>query len=531
MPRPNSAPHFAPLGSKRVRLWLGALTIALSTVVAYRPAIDGGFIWDDDDYVTDNVLLHSDAGLARLWEPGQTHQYYPAVFTTFWVEYHLWGLNPRGYHLVNVLLHIANALLLWRIMRVLAVPGAWMIGAVFALHPMHVESVAWITERKNVLSGLFYMLAALAYLRFDPMRDEERAEPAPRRWGVYALSMVLFVLALLSKSVTCSLPAALILVMVLRGQRLAPSRLLPLVPMFVIGFAAAMHTAWLERESVGAVGAAFDFTFVERCLIASRALLHYPLKLLIPYPLVFIYPRWTIDAGDGSSYAWILVVLAVGIAALIAFRRGRRGPAIALAFFAGTLFPALGFIDFWPMVYAFVADHFAYLASIGLIALAVAPTARRVGETPAGRSLAAAILIVFAGLVWREGGKYANEEALWRRTIAQNPDGWMAHNNLGVVFLRDHGRLGDAAELVRRGDPARAAALLEQSRTAALDSTAERLRVLTPGRDARVADAMERMREPLVEEAIEHFEASLDVNPDNFQAMGNLAVAMHRIGR
>ncbi len=532
MSRRNTPRSSADPGSRRLRLWLGAILIVVTTVVAYRPAIQGGFIWDDDDYVTNNDLLRTDAGLARLWEPGQTHQYYPAVFTTFWVEYHLWGLNPRGYHVVNVLLHVANALLLWRILVLLGIPGAWMIGAVFALHPMHVESVAWITERKNVLSALFYLLAALAYLRFDPMRDEAAtSESHARPWGAYALSLVLFVLALLSKSVTCSLPAALILVMVLRRQRLGLARLLPLVPMFVLGFAAAVRTAHLERTSVGAVGAAFDLSFAERCLIASRALLHYPLKLLVPYPLVFTYPRWTIDAGQWRSWWPVVVVLAVGIAALVAFLRGRRGPAIALAFFAGTLFPALGFVDYWPMVYSFVADHFGYLASIGLIALVVAPLARRFGDVRAGQALAGAVLLVFAALVWRAGGKYRNEETLWRRTIADNPGAWMAYNNLGVVFLRDHGRLGDAADLVRRGDLRGAADVLAASPTAALDSIAGRLRGLSPDHDAQVADALERRRRPLIDEAIEQFEASLRIDPDNVQAMGNLAVAMHRLGR
>lgn len=532
MPQRNTADSSADLGAKRRRLWLGVIAIVLITLIAYLPAINGGFIWDDDDYVTNNDLLRSGAGLVQLWEPGQTHQYYPAVFTTFWVEYQLWELNPRGYHLVNVLLHIANALLLWRIVRLLGIPGAWMIGAVFALHPMHVESVAWITERKNMLSGFFYMLAALAYLRFDPMRDEEAAAESPsREWGFYALSLLLFVLALLAKSVTCSLPAALILVMILRRQRLALMRLLLLVPMFIIGLAAAMHTAYLERVSVGAAGANFDFSFMERCLIASKALLHYPFKLLIPDPLIFIYPRWTIDAGDWQSYWSIIVVLAVGIAALIAFFRGRRGPAIAVAFFAGTIFPALGFFDVWPMVYSFVADHFGYLASIGLIALVVAPLAKHIGKMRAGQVLASAILLVFAGLVWMEGPKYANAEALWRRTIADNPEAWMAHNNLGVIFLRDHGRLGDAAELVRRGDPGLAADLLEESPTAELDDVAKGLRGLTRDHAVQVVDAMERMRQPLIDEAIEHFEASLDLNPGHYQAMGNLAVAVHRIGR
>lgn len=521
-------PGIAP----RHRLWLAAIGIVFATITAYRPAIDGGFIWDDDDYVTDNALLQSGAGLVQIWEPGHTHQYYPAVFTTFWAEYHIWGLNPVGYHVVNVLLHIANALLLWRLLSLLGVPGAWMISAVFALHPMNVESVAWITERKNVLSGLFYLSAALAYLRFDPMRDDgERNAPGAPEWKAYGLSLFLFILALLSKSVTCSLPAAIVLALLLRRQRLGLKRLLPLVPMFLIGAVAALHTAVLERTSVGARGAEFDFSWVERGLIATRALLHYPVKLLIPHPLIFIYPRWTIDAGAWQAYWPLLLVLAIGVSSVVAFMRGWRGPAIALAFYAVTILPALGFVDYWPMVYSFVADHFAYLASIGLIALVVAPLADRWGEGHLAKGLAAVVLLVLGGLSWQQGHKYANEETLWRTTIAANPGAWMAYNNLGVVYLRDYGRLDQAAGLVRDGDLRRAVDVLRSSPSAAVHDLAGTLRGLTPDRGAAAVTVLERMRQPLMDQAISEFKASLEINADNVQATGNLAVAMHRLGR
>jgi tetratricopeptide (TPR) repeat protein len=253
--------------------------------------------------------------------------------------------------------------------------------------------------------------------------------------------------------------------------------------------------------------------------------------VLVPHPLVFIYPRWIVDAGDWRSYWPMVVVLAVAIAVLVAFFRGRRGPAVAVAFFVVTVFPALGFVDYWPMVYSFVADHFSYLASIGLIALAVAPLAKRFGSIPAAKVLAGAVLLVLAGLVWGEGQEYANEETLWRKTIADNPGAWMAYNNLGVVFLRDHGRLGDAVDLMRRGDAHRAVQVLETSSTQELHDLARRLLALPPNRDAQAADEMERMRQPLIDQAIEQFKASLHIDPDNYQAMGNLAVAMHRLGR
>jgi hypothetical protein len=190
-------------------LWLAVALVAL-TLIAYYPAIRGGFIWDDDRYVTDNALLRSVDGLGKIWfKPGATIQYYPLVFTTFWIERHLWGLAPAGYHVVNVVLHAASAFLVYLIMRGLAVRGAVVVALLFALHPVHVESVAWITERKNVLSGLFYLAAAFVYLRANGWLTSADARPSPR---AYAATLALFACALLSKTVTATLPAALLLV-------------------------------------------------------------------------------------------------------------------------------------------------------------------------------------------------------------------------------------------------------------------------------------------------------------------------------
>src|SRR5262249_45486376 len=145
-------------------------------------------------------------GLGRIWfEPQASPQYYPLVFTSFWIENKLWGLRPLGFHLVNVLLHAANAILVWRILKRLEVRGALVVGAIFALHPVHVESVAWVTERKNMLSGLFYLLTLRAWLRWDSI-------DADRKWQWYTLSLILFICALLSKSVTATLPAVILVI-------------------------------------------------------------------------------------------------------------------------------------------------------------------------------------------------------------------------------------------------------------------------------------------------------------------------------
>ena len=187
---------------------LGSGLIFFVTLLVYIPAMQGGFIWDDDRYVTENPTLKSVEGLTQTWlKPSANPQYYPLVFTSFWLEYRLWGPNPTGYHVFNVLLHALNALLLWLLLNQLQVPGAWFAAMFFALHPVQVESVAWVSERKNVLSGLFYFGSAVCLFRFFGIDGE--AEDQTKKWFWYVLGFVLFLAALLSKTVTSSLPAAM----------------------------------------------------------------------------------------------------------------------------------------------------------------------------------------------------------------------------------------------------------------------------------------------------------------------------------
>ena len=416
-----------------------ACLLAVVTVVAYAPALHAGFIWDDDAYVTNNPALRSFSGLKSAWIPGVTPQYYPIVFTTFWVEYHVWGLNPTGYHAVNVLLHLANALLVWRLARDLRIPGAYAIALVFALHPMHSESVFWITERKNVLSLFFYLLAAHAFLLFDALRSRLPGEGTAslQRRITYGAVMLAFAASLLSKSVTASLPVALMLMMMWRSQPLSLARLRPLVPMLVVGAVAGLHTAYLERVRVFAAGPDFNFSPIERLLIAARAFLFYPTKLAIPWPLMFTYPRWESDVTN--PYAWLALLLCIGVlgAAIVTWRRGARGICLALLFYAVTIFPALGFSNFYPMRFSFVADHFAYHASLGLIAMVVGGFTELLKDRAVSRPLLAAVLVTYASLTLNQGSMYRDETTLWQRTLALNPDSFMAHNNLASIASRD----------------------------------------------------------------------------------------------
>jgi protein O-mannosyl-transferase len=435
-----------------------AACLLLLTLVAYLPALGNGFIWDDDDYVTANPTLRSLDGLFRIWlEPGAVPQYYPLTFTSLWIDYHLGGLEPFGYHLVNVLLHAANAVLAWRILLRLEVPGAWLAAALFAVHPVHVESVAWVTERKNVLSGLFYLGALLSYLRFEDFGSASGAAArTPGRRRAYALSLVLFVAGLLSKTVVATLPATLLLLVWWKRGRLMLRDAVPLVPFLVLGAALALVTVSVERAHVGAVGRDWDLSFVDRCLIAGRAVWFYLGKLAWPDPLVFIYPRWTIDAKTAWQYAF--PVAGFVLAGVLFALRGRigLGPFVALAFFVFTLGPALGFVNVFPMRYSFVADHFQYLASLGPIALAAALGAIGLsvasrgssGRARTGVAVAAVVLAVLTARTWAQARPYRDLRSIWTDTLAKNPDAWMAHNNLGLL-LADEGQVGPAMEHFR----------------------------------------------------------------------------------
>ena len=421
--------------------------LVLLTLLAYLPSFTHGFIWDDDHYVTRNGTLRDLAGLGRIWfQVGATPQYYPLVHSTFWLEFHLWGLNATGYHVVNTLLHALAAVLFWRVLVRLQLPGAWFAAALFALHPVQVESVAWITERKNVLSAVFYFAAALAYLRWEEKVESrklkaeiqsQRARPASFQLWVFALA--LFLCALWSKTVTCSLPAALLLVRWWKTGRVCRADILPLLPFFALGAGMGLLTAWIEQHGVGASGAPWTFSFADRVLIAGRAVWFYAAKLAWPEPLMFFYPRWQISSGVWWQWLFPLGALAL-VAALWIFRaRLGRGPLTSVLLFGGTLFPALGFFNVYPMRYSFVADHFQYLASASLLALMATGISRwssgfvafRVQVT---RGIQLALLLTLAALTWRQTADYRDEETLWRATLKKNPACAIAHNNLGALL-------------------------------------------------------------------------------------------------
>lgn len=516
------------------------LLLFVVTVLAYRHAWTAGYIWDDDVYVTQNKLLTAPDGLRRIWfSLDSPSQYFPLVYTTFRLEHALWGLNPVGYHWVNILLHAANAVLVWRLLVALRVPGAWLAAALFALHPVHVESVAWITERKNVLMGLFFLLSLLAWVRFV-----ERESKGVGKY--YALALLFYALALFSKTTACTLPAALLLIFWLKKIPITLRRITQIAPFVILGIAMGLVTIWWERHHQGTQGELFAIGLPERFLVAGRALWFYLGKLFWPANLVFSYPRWTISAANPLDYLWLLA--AAGLAAGIYFARRRlgRGPEVALLFFAATLSPMLGFIMLYTFRYSFVADHYQYLASIGPLALAAAglTTAckflgqKRVFLEPA---LWAALLASLGALTWQQCKMYSDSDTLWWTTIAKNPQSWMAYNNIAISLLQK-GKTDEAIAHYNKAlelDPNYgeghynlANALLRLGRTEEAVAHYEKaLEIYPKNISARYNLASVLVQSGRVEEGMAHYRKALELNPRNAAAHNNLGTTLLRLGR
>jgi tetratricopeptide (TPR) repeat protein len=416
-----------------------AAVLLAAIAAAYWPALRGGFVWDDDAHVTP-VDLQSGDGLIRIWtRPGATQQYYPLAHTAFWLQWWLFGDDPSGYHVVNVAVHAANALLAWALLRRLAIPGAAWVAGLFALHPVLVESVAWISELKNTLSTFFYLAAMLAYLRFDPPRRWDERSPEPRRHRWYAAALALFLAAVLTKTFTGTLPAAILIVRWWRSGRVHwRSDILPLLPFFALGIGLGMVTMNLEEDVFGASGDRFSLSWMQRCLLAGQALWHYIGTLVWPAELAFFYERWSIDPGRAVQYVPSIAAVAGVVALWLARRRLGRGPLAAALLFGGTIFPALGFFNLFWHAYTWVCDHMLYLPALPLFALAAGGGAALAARLPrAGRGglavVAAAVLALLGVLSWRQSRLYADYVTLLQATLARNPKCNLCHNNLGAI--------------------------------------------------------------------------------------------------
>jgi tetratricopeptide (TPR) repeat protein len=536
--------------------WICGLLLVAAAIIAYQPVWYAGFIWDDIEYVTHNLTLHSLDGLRQIWfVPGATVQYYPLTFTTFWVEYHLWGLNPLGYHLVNVLLHAGNAVLLWVVLRRLGVRGAWLAAGVFALHPVCVESVAWVTERKNTLSGLFYLGSMLAALKFwlpietasefSLVKHENESRAGFGSWKCYWLAFTLYACALCSKTATLPLPATILLLVWWKRGKVVWRDIYPLGLFLAIGVGMGLITMHIEPPP-DAAGNEQGLSLLQCCLLAGRDVWFYLGKLFWPHQLIAVYPRWIIRTSEWRAYVPVLT-LVTGLS-MLWWKRNRwgRAPLVAFLYFVTLLFLVLGFFDVSYFHYSFVADHFQYLASLGPVALAAAGIMTafkflRKKSLLLKPAFCGALLITLGALTWRQTQMYASDETLWRTTIDLNPASWSAHYNLGHVLLR-RGRTDDAITSFQKAlaiqpDFAEAYndlgnALLQKRQVDEAIVQFNKALTIQPGRAAtynNLGNALLQKRQ--VDEAIVQFNKALTIQPDFADACNDLGNALLQKGQ
>jgi Flp pilus assembly protein TadD len=521
--------------SSRGRVLIFAVVLTAVTILAYRPAWHGGFLWDDDDYIIKNELLTAPDGWQRIWfSLDSPSQYFPFTYSTFRIEHALWGLNTTGYHWVNLLLHVGSALLVWAVLARLRVPGAWLAAAIFALHPVQVESVAWITERKNVLMGFFFLLTLLAWVAF--VDDQTR-----RQWIFYCLALILYVLALSAKATACTLPAALFLIFWLQKKPITMRRVIQILPFVVLGIGMGLLAVWWERYHQGTNRGLFTFLSpIERILVASRAVWFYLSKIFWPSNLTFIYPRWNISPANLIDYIWLVAGIAACVAIYFSRRYFGRGVEVAAAFFVATLTPVLGFVMLFTFRYSFVADHYQYLACIGPIALASAGIVNLSDKFAQYRGVIVSVaLLVVASLgtlTWRQAATYTDIETLWRTTLARNPECWMAHTNLGFVLIQK-GKIDDGiahyrsalqmqpdswdaeynlgTALVRKGQVDEAIRHCER---------AVGMRPTDPDAQVSLGDAL--LRKGRIDDAIDHYQKAMIARPDHFLSRYGLCQAL-----
>ena len=516
------------------RDWFFCLILAVVTMLAYQTAWHGGLLWDDDQCVTPRELRSLD-GLRQIWlVPRAAGQYYPLLFSSYWLQQRLWGDSTSGYHLVNLLLHIGCVVLVLKVLRFLRVPGAELAAIIFALHPVNVETVAWISERKNTLSGVFAMAATLWYLKFD---DGRTRQP-------YAFALGLFLLGLLSKTAIVTLPLAWLVILWWKRGTLSLRRdTLPLIPFLFLSAATGLMTSWVEYGNMGYRARMLDLSLLDRCLIAGRAFWFQLSKLLWPSNLMFVYPRWDINPALWWQYLFPIGVLVL-LLILWNSRRWSRAPFAGVLIYLFLLLPSLGFLNIYFFIYSFVADHWQYLACLGIITPCASGIVLLTGRFKRWQSLLEpGIMLVLAGVLfvftWQQSRMYTDIETLYRTTIARNPACWMAQVNLGNILYKVN-RIPEAMDLFKQASRIKPAvahyslgnALMGKGRTSeAIEEYRGALRI-----NPDYAEAYNNLGSALLlagrtSEAIDQFEQALRINPGYAEAQNNLGNALVQTGR
>ena len=452
--------------------FLLALALLLLTAVAYWPAFFAGFIWDDNIFY-DSEHVRDWSGIADIWfnlgSIGSESHYWPMLYTTFWLEHKLWGgFNPAGFHFTNILLHAINGVLLWRLLLRLGIPGAWLITAFFLVHPLRVESVAWVIARKDILAALFYLLAFNCWLSFQHLQSNKHSRQNKNSaLRYYAGLLLCYTLGILSKTVTITLPAVLLLWAWWQHGRVSGRVFLYTVPLFLVG--AYIGVSGINFFSTRTL-IEFEYVWPERLIIASKALWFYGEKTLWPEPLHYIYRLWDVDPARLLNWLPLFGAAALAAALFLARHRIGRGPLTGALFFAITLSPTLGFVDSSYMKFAFVADRYQYLAGVGLLMVLVGGAAylwRQSGwskgsevheahEARAGysryiaASVAAPLLAACTALTFVRAELFQDKVRLFEEVVVYNPGAYEAYYNLGT-FLMERGRAEDAVAAFTTG--------------------------------------------------------------------------------
>jgi tetratricopeptide (TPR) repeat protein len=526
--RPETSLPAAPTAG----VWAGVVLIAIVAFIAYLPSINGGFVWDDDLLLTNNYLIKASNGLHRFWCTTEAKDYWPATFTTFWIEWRLWGMNSTGYHVSNLILHIVEALLIWIVLRKLSIPGAFLAAMIFAVHPVNVESVAWIAQRKNTMAMLFFLLSILWYLKYleHARRPCEAwyplaAKPSAVHHSLptfssfilhpssfhfwYWLSLAAFSLAMLGKGSVAVLPV-LLLGVVWWLRPLTRWDLVRTAPFFLVAAVLSGVNMWFQTHGTGEV--IRIASFAERLLGAGCAVWFYLYKALLPIDLAPIYRQWHIETGNLLWWLPLAAALAVTLVLWVYRKSWARPLLFAWGFFCVALVPVLGFTDVLFMRYSLVADRYQHIAIIGVIALLTAgfsawPKRAQVGSHRAAMVVAIATVGALTFLTWRQNGCYRDEIALYRATLDKNPDSWIANYTLGFA-------------LVQTGQPEETIKQFEKSLLLHPDF---------PEAHNGLGAMLTRTGRP--GEAIEHFRQALQSRPDYVEARINLGAALVQTGR
>lgn len=478
--------------------------LLLLTVLVYSPVFRAGFGWDDDIMLTRNALVQGGLhGLRDIWFTTKLPDYFPLTSTSLWVEWRIWGIHPLGYHATNLLLHLVSALLIWRVFVLLGIRAAWVIALLFAVHPVNVQAVAWIAERKDTLSLPFYLLSIWAYLRFEQHTQAGapevncKGENEPSSKGqsrgackgspgwpgdaefrafrasvcpsspteasaqavtsilrpqtvFYLVSLAAFLLALLSKTSVVMLPLVLLGIAWWRHGRIDRSDVVRVVPFLALALVFGLVTIWFQfHRSIGS-DIVNESTWSARVAGAGWNVWFYLYKAVLPVRLAFIYPHWEVDGASLLAFVPDLALLGT-FAVLWRARHGwGRAGLVALGYFVITLFPVLGFLNIYFHRFSFVADHYQYVSMIGILGLFGTALAA-LGQK--GRiftyTVFPGVVLILCGLSWQQCALYQDTEKLWTRTLELNPRCWLAYNELGGALVRKE-RLPEAEQAYRR---------------------------------------------------------------------------------